>query len=342
MRIIFIVIAFLKIGICSGQKHFTYQLGIDYGSILGAESYEGRNVSSVFLDISKLTNGEKYWQADHKYPQMGITLNSRNLHNYKSLSHVFSVVPYLEFNLLANKFGVLQVKHGTGLAWFTGEFNSVYEQPIGSRLNAASFIDLGFELNFGKHLKFKPGVSLYHQSNGNVLLPNNGLNTATVYLQGRFISNTKPIERQAKDTKINLKNWTHEVRLTSGLSQYNKELKALKMNFQLLGMIGFQHSTRFRTSGGLEMLFLQRNIEPVSSFYMEENVLIGHLITKYGLGVYLNKEGLNGSILYEKVGIAYFPFKLNKHVGRGLNIGTAIKAHGFKAQNIDFSVGYLL
>ena len=122
---------------------------------------------------------------------------------------------------------------------------------------------------------------------------------------------------------------------------YNKELKAVEINFQVLGMIGFQHSTRYRSSAGLELLFLQRNVEPVSSFYLEENVLIGHLITKYGLGVYLNKQGLNGSRLYEKVGIAYFPFKLNNHVGRGLNIGTAIKAHGFKAQNIDFSVGYL-
>lgn len=330
----------IKFTYCFAQEPLSYQLAVDYGSILGAEN-SSNNISGLSFDINRQTSGKSYWQANHNYPQVGLNVNLRNLNNYTSLSYSVSVVPYLEFNVLKKPAGTVQVKHGTGLSWIFGELNANKEQPVGSRLNAASLIDVGFHFNSSKNINFKPGLLLTHQSNGNVISPNKGLNTAAVYFQARYYPNGKLREKVSVKTETEFRRWRPEIRLTTGFYNYDNEQKSISTNEQILLSIGYQHNTKFRTSVGGELLLQPLKVRPFASVYVEENVLFGHLITKYGFGYYVNYTPLLPGRMYEKIGIAWFPFKLKNQIGQGFSLGTAIKAHGFQAANIDVSVGYL-
>lgn len=340
MKWLFIILTLIKLTSAFPQKHYSYQLTADYGTILGTNAPKS-NISGISFDINRQTSGGNYWQADHNYPQMGLHVNARNLNDYTSLSYAISLIPYLEFNVLRKSVGTLQIKHGTGLAWFFGKLDAEKMQPIGSRLNAASLIDVGFHFTSLKNLEIKPGIVLMHQSNGNILTPNNGLNTAAVYFQGRYYPNGKLKERTTVKTETDFKRWRPEVRFTTGFYGYDRELKTIKTNQQLLLSVGYQHNTQFRTHIGGELLFTPLANRPFTSVYLEENVLFGHLITKYGFGYYVNYSPVLPGKTYGKVGIAWFPFKLDKQIGRVFSIGTAIKAHGFQAANIDVSAGYL-
>ena len=59
-------------------------------------------------------------------------------------------------------------------------------------------------------------------------------------------------------------------------------------------------------------------------------MLFGHLVTRYGLGAYLTQPLPGEGHTYEKVGIAWYPGKLQKQVAQGFSIGANIKAHGFR------------
>ena len=106
-------------------------------------------------------------------------------------------------------------------------------------------------------------------------------------------------------------------------------------------MAFYQHGPRYRSGMGLEASEINAKLKPVYAIYAEEEVLIGHLATRYGLGFYCSSPS-ETSRLYEKVGIAWYPFKLRDQVAEKLSIGAAIKAHAFRAAHVEISLGCTL
>jgi hypothetical protein len=322
------------------QPGLSIQGGLQFGTML-TEKEQGKQLLYGFtLDVSKQTSGAKYWQADHKFPQMGLQLTGRKFHSRQNPDMAFSIIPYLEFNVLKSVFGTLQIKHGTGLAFVSGDFtkNSSY---VGSKLNAATMLDLGFQFNMDRRSTLKVGASLSHISNGNLVQPNAGINGLLSYLQLVVYPAGKLPSPNQNQPFTEFKKWHYRVQLACGFYDYQKEWRTLNTDIQASLLVFYQHTTRFRTGVGMEAGTLLQRKKWRPALLAEEEVLIGHLVTRYGLGCYLSKPGEREGRLYEKVGIAWYPSSLSEHIPKLFSVGMAIKAHGFRAAHIEVSTGYL-
>jgi len=325
---------------CNAQQ-LSYQISPVYGYKFQRKNFFTQPISGLTLDINRTTNGIKYWQSDHKFPQMGLQFMMRDFDKQSPHRLTFSAVPYLEFNILKSNLGRLQIKHGTGLAFVAGHKKGNVKSLLGTKLNASSVIDLGYSFNSKGKFNVKPGLLLSHVSNGNLVSPNKGINAVFAYFQMAYCPKKLPVNYIHNRKIFPGKRWRPEYRLSFGLYDYVKEEKKIGLKLQHLVMQTYLHNTRFRTGLGTEFMHDAAFDDVIISVYAEESVLIGHLVTRYGLGIYVNDIPVNSSRIYEKVGLAWLPFKLHDSVGQGLSIGTDIKAHKFKAVMIDVYVGYL-
>ncbi len=330
-------------GVCMGQQPgFSLQPGLQYGKIISSttENNENRQVGFV-VNLNRQTAGESYWQFDHKYPQVGLEGAVRFFPENPFLKSAFTLIPYLEFNIWKTSFGTLQIKHGTGLAYVTGDLKSTSQLLLGSQLNAATMLDAGYQFKSQSVLELKIGASVNHISNGNLIQPNAGLNSWLTYINLVYFPKNKQNARPTFVRQLPGKRW--HLRLGAGLGfyDYQKEESHIQHNFQVTTMAFYQHSTRFRTGVGLEVgkSGSANRIQPAA--YLEEEVLIGHMVTRYGIGVYLGQSQPVGGRAYEKVGIAWYPAPLKSHIPRGFSIGTNIKAHGFRAAHVEITSGFL-
>jgi len=325
------------------QTGFSVQPSLGIGKVLGQRQDFHASLYGLSLDLNRETYGKNYWQSAHKFPQTGLQL-SMVKGAEEMLGTVYSVIPYIEFNIWKTGFGTLQIKHGTGLAYATQCYQTSSNSEnklLGSKLNASSIIDAGYKINWKANWRIKAGVTLGHISNGNLVQPNGGLNSITGY--GMLVyypyGHTALGPCAAVPTKP--KRWRYRINAMTGLYNYDKELKVIQNTNQLSLIAFYQHSPRFRSGIGFEASRIDVKLHPVFAIYAEEEVLIGHVATRYGLGFYCSSPA-EMSRLYEKIGLAWYPLKLKDQVAEKFSVGAAIKAHAFRAAHVELSVGYTL
>lgn len=330
--------------LCLAQKPgFSVQPGFQYGKVTAA-GLDGK-ASQQFgftLDLNRQTSGESYWQADHKYPQMGLQLTGRVFPDNDVLKSAITAVPYLEFNVWKTNFGTMQIKHGTGLAYVLADIEGASQTLLGSKLNAATMLDAGYQFESNANFELKIGVLASHISNGNLVRPNAGLNSWLTYANLVYFPKGKLGTRPIFEKQLPAKRWRLRAGAAVGLYDYEKKETRIEQNLQLNFLAFYQHSTRFRSGAGLEVgrINPKKRVQP--AIYFEEEVMFGHLVTRYGLGVYITQPLPGESRIYEKVGIAWYPGQLKNHIPQGLSIGANIKAHGFRAAHVEVAVGCLI
>ncbi|MBB5283901.1 hypothetical protein HNQ92_002027 [Rhabdobacter roseus] len=288
----------------------------------------------------RATSGEKLWQRAHGLPNLGLSLAIRNVGNPALYGYDASLVPFLEFNLLRRPHTAVHVRHGTGLGYVTRRHEpsrNPDNQLLSTHLNAASFLKVGLEARLGKYLLAEGGLDLRHLSNGNLFLPNLGLNTLGLYAGLQWASApAAPSRPGTLDRRRSRWGWSPSLAL--GVSQQRKA-GPHQFDWQLSTLAVFQHDLRFRALGGAEALFRQGQLRQVGILLGEE-VLFGRLGVRYLLGgsVY---NAFDTGFLYEKVGVAYYPFRFNSEVPQGMYVGTSIKAYGFRASFVEVSAGFV-
>lgn len=335
-----LILAAVEFGV--GQKAgFSAQPGFQYGKVATLALDRKKIQQYGFtLDLNRKTNGESYWQADHKYPQMGLQMAGRFFPESNVLKSAFTLIPYLEFNVWKTNFGTLEIKHGTGLAYFSDDLKIPDQSPLGSKLNAATMLDAGYQFRSKSAIELKIGVLASHISNGNLVRPNAGLNSWLTYVNLVYFPKNKLNTRPTFEKHIPTKRWHFRVGAAAGFYDYKKAENQIERNLQLSLLAFYQHSTRFRTGAGLEIgrLISKNKIQPAA--YLEEEVLFGHLVTRYGLGAYLTRLLPGEDRTYEKVGIAWYPGQLKNQIPQGFSIGANIKAHGFRAAHVEVAASF--
>ncbi len=339
------LIALATVGRTFGQTNypqggFSVQPGFQLGTSFAADALPTFRQPGFVMELNRQTSGRNAWQSDHGYPQMGVQIAVRGFPGTAHLHQVFSLVPYLEFNVAESKVGQWQIKHGTGLAYVRGDFEKLLRTPLGSRLNASSLLDVGYQFKTNTPFELKTGMAVSHVSNGNLVRPNAGLNSWLAYGQLVYFPRGKLEGRIPHERVTDFKRWRYRLYVAQGLYDYQKAERRINQNWQMGLLAYYQHNTRFRTGGGLEVGRLDKGGPLQPAAYLEEEALFAHLVTRYGLGGYLAEPLPDERRIYAKVGIAWYPFALQNRIPNGFSIGASIKAHGFRAAHVEWAVGY--
>jgi hypothetical protein len=329
---------------CFSQAGYSWQAAVYSGNYISHRQYlvQPPHLQYGFsVELNKKTNGNKYWQFAHNYPQMGLLLMANTLGDHQVYGEAISVLPYLEFNVLKSKAGVFQIKHGTGVAYVTRRYDAIKNPSnviLSTRINATSILDFGYRFYLSEKCELKAGANIHHISNGGFTLPNRGANTLAGYLAISFYPGDKEIEVKKFDVIRPEKKMQYRIGTAIGFYDYQKNEGTVKVNAQFCAMAFYQHNTRFRTGGGTEIGFLN-TIKPEPAIYAEEEVQFANITTRYGFGYYLANKRPADEDFYSKIGLAYYP-KFKGVIPKGFYIGSILKAHKFTAAHIEMLAGY--
>lgn len=147
---------------------------------------------SILFSIGKTNNNSNLeWAKQLNFPKTGLTLSYVDLGNSEHLGKAITLVPFIDFNILNRWTRRLNLKVGLGASYFNVIYDSI-ENPnnmaISTHVTWAFRSNLYYRLLENDNYNLKLGLGYFHNSNGHVRLPNQGLNTflVSVYSELKF------------------------------------------------------------------------------------------------------------------------------------------------------------
>lgn len=140
------------------------------------------------------------WAKQLNFPKTGLTLSYVDLGNSEHLGKAITLVPFIDFNILNRWTSRLNLKVGLGASYFNVMYDSIVNpnnMAISTHFTWAFRSNLYYRLLDKEDYNLKLGLGYFHNSNGHVRLPNQGLNTflVSVYSELKF---NKQLENDLK------------------------------------------------------------------------------------------------------------------------------------------------
>jgi hypothetical protein len=336
-----------------------YTIGFrsQYGFVLNhSETMEfitRQHISAYEVYFEKNTLGKKGWENEYNLPKWGVAFYATHLNEY--LGNGYGLHPYISIPIIKSRVYRLDFRMGAGLGYISNPFDPVdnfKNVAIGSHLNSfiSLLLDSYFRLN--DRLDLHTNIAFTHFSNASFTKPNLGINLPTVGVGLAYnVGEKQPIESiqkpvfKRKENPIKL-----SLRTGFGVSESSAKIdkKYISGIFSLAAEKQFSPKSKL----GLEANLFQSGAlvdelealgEKVDSDLDAMQVGIGasHTLTfdRLGLyiqlGLYLKSKYKEEGNSYRRVGLIYsFDNKLSTHV--------ILKTHAFKAEYVEFGIGYTL
>ncbi len=298
------------------------------------------------LRISMQTTGNSYWQQAYKYPSYGIGLYSGHFNN-PTIGNPFAIFGFMDFPFFRTKKLSLSTNWGLGLTFNINEYDSVNNPK-----NIAIGTDINVYIDFMLHCKYKltnrwelgSGIKFQHFSNGAIKKPNLGLNmlsgTLSVYYYPfknieQFNTSTKP----QKSKKYELT--TLFAYGINGVEENDLLYKNATLSATISRKINFKRNVGI----GLDVFYN----EYIKTYLPNEQNITNNQLMSYAviissdmiankfrlttqIGTYVHRSTDYSVPVYERVAIRFYPIK-------NMFTNISIKAHGFKAQFIEWGIG---
>ena len=155
--------------------------------------------TSYELNIVKPSVGDHLWQLENNLPEMGLSLQLIDFANPQQLGYAVTAAPFIEIPLNVKvKASRPVLRVCWGLTYITKSFD-IWENhkntAIGSHYNAFVQFRFAWHLKLTENLRFEPGITFSHASNGKAKNPNLGLNIVSLSAGLNFrIPGKKPVK----------------------------------------------------------------------------------------------------------------------------------------------------
>jgi hypothetical protein len=308
------------------------------------------HTSGFEISFQKQTDGSKWWQVVHHYPQTGFSFIHLNLANEDLLGDANAVVGYIKLPFVRkNRFQfALQISAGLGYLQKRWQRTEDYQNlAIGSHINATiQFIgETRFRISDRIFLNLNYGVT--HFSNGAFHVPNLGVNNFS--LNGGLTYNLgEPAKYLNPEIPELDRSWQLDVLYGLGV----------KEEFPPAGPQFFAHtiSTSFlkpfthvsNLSLGLDFFYdlsLQHVItEPISKSELRKKMFrsgihagyemaINRFTVLFHMGVYTIDNSKKDGSVYHRTGLKY---RISDHLFANLTL----KTHYFRADFVELGLGW--
>jgi hypothetical protein len=138
------------------------------------------------IEFSQQDNRRNFSSEYYRFFSRGFSLHYQDFGYRNVLGEAYSVLQFTKFSLLqGEKFGFLDFRVGSGLAYITKYYNSETNpknNAIGSHINSHVNFQLVYTKYFN-HLTIGAGLEISHYSNCAIKMPNLGLNTPMCFFK---------------------------------------------------------------------------------------------------------------------------------------------------------------
>lgn len=229
---IFLLIFFyfsINISDVCAQKNIFVSVNTNFGLILPHHNsfyyFVGGSFFSHHIQVGVHSSGNKQWQKEKKYPDMGIGLFYSNLGGNETLGNASALYSFFQASIFDfNKAGI-KYDFSLGLCRSSNPFdiqNNLYNIAIGSKYNAFVKFGLGAYFMLSPKIRFSPGISFVHFSNGASAMPNKGINIINMKSALSYSFNNEKYKGEAKSFEPNL--YLHQFYATLSAG-YHENLK---------------------------------------------------------------------------------------------------------------------
>jgi Lipid A 3-O-deacylase (PagL) len=145
---------------------------------------------SLMIGFGKTNfNPDLVWAKLLNYPETGITFSYTNFGNNLVLGQAISFTPYLDLKIFNKRTQKINLKTELGFSYFNKTFDEIdnpINKAISSNFTWAFRMSLYYKILEKENYNLKLGMGYFHNSNGHLRLPNNGLNVFTVNLSSQI------------------------------------------------------------------------------------------------------------------------------------------------------------
>lgn len=308
------------------------------------------HVNGFSVSIAKQTNGEKKWQAYHKYPVMGISFLHTTLGNPDELGNAEALYSFLNFHLTPYRKATLNFKFGIGLGYLTKKFDRLENYKnivIGSHINASMDLRYEFKYILTRNIMISSGIGITHFSNGAFKTPNLGVNIPTVNAGITYYLDNKNSFIPIKTDSIKLKPGIYTI-FSAGMKQIYPAYGDYYAAFALTGAYSFPLSNKRKLNAGLEFFLDYSNLRSLKRLDLapkhdfqayKAGIFIGHQID-FSKIAFVTELGYYYHTLYKSDGSLYTRLGLRYSFSDRLFANLCLKTHYAKADFVEWGIGY--
>ena len=301
--------------------------------------------------------GDSKFERTFNYPDFGFTASYTNFHT-DALGEVYSLYAHYNFYLLnRNNKTQLKLTTGFGLGYATSPFDKETNSKnwvIGSKIVAAVYLKLAYERqyligNFGVNA----GFSLLHYSNASFNVPNLGINTvaATVGVNYNFDEEISAPERGLEaiayqKNKIRFgaafrTGFNESLINNSGLFPFYTFTAFAEKKLSYTSTVSFGADLFLSTfmKGYIEWNNIQEGVPNQTDDWKRVGVFAGYELNMERFSV-VGQIGYNVYYPYDYVSRIYERFGFRKHFNDHFFADLTLKINMFRAEALEFGVGY--
>ena len=303
--------------------------------------------------ISGSTDGSKSWHHWYNFPDLGFTFMFADLNYPEVLGRAFSVWPHISITLHQGRSVDLIFRYGAGIGyldnWYReqeNEENMAISTPINIAMNTALKAGVAVSENFS----LKGGVSMTHFSNGRTRTPNKGLNIPSARVA--FVYKLQP-EPSLPERETNFEKpdkYSLSFYLSGGYSELYPPGGSKYLEFSLSQTLRRRLSVKTAIGVGADVFWglsdkevLNRKdrkpsgklslLKPGIHLSYEQVFSNTSFIVHQGLYLYARQD--EDGRTYNRAGFRHY-------LGDRLQINLTIKSHLFRADFVEWGMGYRL
>ncbi len=345
LRILF----FLVLGFFSlySQSPIFFGFRTKYGFIVPHHSeiryLIDRHIHSYDLRLGVQTSGNKQWQFQWNYPDLGVGF----YHTYlgKFLGSSTALYGYINLPIKRYKNYTFLMDYSLGCAYLSKPWgvDGSLNFAIGSHYNI--FADLGFLNRFNfNNVSVAVGLDWTHFSNGGTKAPNLGLNVFGLAFQANYF-----LHYTQRKSKYSHKRYRIKSDITVFGSWGKQQHMVVEPQFDVYNITaeaGFLYSPKSKIISGIDFTYNKRvEFNGDSSFKALKIAPFAAYAAVFGSVEFIFKQ----AVILKNVSPDIIPrefiyqvYGLRMEVYRGFMLMLTLKTRWFNAQNIRFGIGYRL
>ncbi|SNR74120.1 acyloxyacyl hydrolase [Dokdonia pacifica] len=309
----------------------------------------------LLLSYNRKTYGLNEWERRYNYPDWGFSFMYQDFGN-EFVGKNYSLFGHYSFYFLNRK---LQFRIGQGIAYNTNPFDidtNKKNNAFGTHLLSATYLLLNYKQQLTNQIHVQGGLTLTHYSNGNARAPNTSLNTIAANIGLTYVPKDQGIPPYIA---LENKKYTEPIRYNFVLRGGANESDRLGLGqhpfFIASAFVDKRISYKSTLQAGIDVFFarfLKEQIEfeavafPQFGTQGDEDwrrvgLFIGHEL-RFGRVAFVSQLGYYVYYPYDFEGRIYERIGLKRYFGDHFFGAVTVKAHGSKAEAVEFGIGYRL
>ena len=363
---IFIIFGCLFLSVSAQEKEAAAYHTIDFQYFRGNITQHNDDIAHLITDFpsgfilgwNQRTDGSELWQQRFGYPDKGFTFIYQDMNN-PILGENYSIYGHYNFYFLRRK---LQFRIGQGVAYNTNPYDRVTNfrnNAYGSHILSSTLLMANYyQPQIFSKVGLQAGFSIIHYSNANFKAPNTSTNTIAFNLGLVYdlYESDDLVRKKLTDEALYDKSIKYNLVLRGGVNESDLinsgqygfwiasffaekrigKLSALQLGVDYFESYFLKDLIRFQA-----ISFPENDIPTVDTDFRRVGVVLGHELFVNKLSV-IGQLGYYLYFPYDFEGRVYNRLGLRRYLSEKLYTSVMVKAHGAKAEAVEFGIGLKL